>query len=81
MVAQTQMSFLPRACDRPEARYRGVFRPRQRSGDYYDVIPLDEHRTCFLLGDVSGKGLAAAWSWASSSTPLRSSRTRKTCPG
>ena len=29
-------------------------------GDYFDVFPLDEHRTAFLLADVSGKGLGAA---------------------
>lgn len=29
-------------------------------GDYYDFIHLDEHRLAISLGDVSGKGLAAA---------------------
>jgi phosphoserine phosphatase RsbU/P len=29
-------------------------------GDYFDVFPLDERRTAFLLADVSGKGLGAA---------------------
>jgi PAS domain S-box-containing protein len=29
-------------------------------GDYYDFIRLDEHRLAVGLGDVSGKGLAAA---------------------
>ena len=29
-------------------------------GDYYDVFPLDDRRTAFLLADVSGKGLGAA---------------------
>src|SRR5208282_2108054 len=29
-------------------------------GDYFDVFPLDDRRTAFLLADVSGKGLGAA---------------------
>jgi serine phosphatase RsbU (regulator of sigma subunit) len=29
-------------------------------GDYFDVFPLSEKRTAFLIADVSGKGLGAA---------------------
>jgi hypothetical protein len=29
-------------------------------GDYFDVFPLDNNRTAFLIADVSGKGLGAA---------------------
>ena len=29
-------------------------------GDYFDVFPLGENRTAFLMADVSGKGLGAA---------------------
>jgi phosphoserine phosphatase RsbU/P len=29
-------------------------------GDYFDVFPVDEGRTAFLIADVSGKGLGAA---------------------
>ena len=31
-------------------------------GDYFDVFPLGDNRTAFLLADVSGKGLGAALS-------------------
>jgi hypothetical protein len=62
MVAETQMSFLPQKM--PEIKGLDVaayFRPLVNvSGDYYDIIKLDEDRTFFLLGDVSGKGLASA---------------------
>jgi adenylate cyclase len=33
---------------------------RSIGGDFYDVIRLDEHRLCFLIGDVTGKGVPAA---------------------
>lgn len=29
-------------------------------GDFYDYFPLDDHRLCFLIADVSGKGTPAA---------------------
>jgi hypothetical protein len=62
MVAETQMTFLPQTM--PEISRLDIaayFRPLVNvSGDFYDVIPLDEYRTFFLLGDVSGKGLASA---------------------
>ncbi len=29
-------------------------------GDFYDAILLDAHRLCFLVGDVTGKGVPAA---------------------
>jgi Serine phosphatase RsbU, regulator of sigma subunit len=33
---------------------------RDVGGDYYDFFDLDEHRIAGVLGDVSGKGIAAA---------------------
>lgn len=33
---------------------------RQVGGDYYDIVKLDENRTLFAIGDVSGKGVQAA---------------------
>ena len=61
LVAQTQRSFLPK--NLPEVRKLDLavaYRPLINvSGDYYDVIAVDEDRTLLVLGDVSGKGLAA----------------------
>lgn len=33
---------------------------RSIGGDFYDVIRIDEDRVCFLVGDVTGKGVPAA---------------------
>jgi serine phosphatase RsbU (regulator of sigma subunit) len=33
---------------------------REVGGDYYDVLPIDEHRIGVLIADVSGKGTSAA---------------------
>lgn len=62
MVAETQRAFLPKKLpDIPKVELASYFKPLVNvSGDYYDVLPLDADRTLLLLGDVSGKGLAAA---------------------
>ncbi len=62
VLADTQRSFLPQVM--PEIKnmkLAAYFRPLINvSGDYYTVLPIDEHKTLLMLGDVSGKGLAAA---------------------
>jgi sigma-B regulation protein RsbU (phosphoserine phosphatase) len=57
----------------PGVSMAAMCRPaRTVGGDYYDFIPLDEHRLAFTLGDVAGKGIAAAVMMASIQTLLRS---------
>lgn len=62
LLAETQRSFLPK--EMPAVKkldLAAYFRPLVNvSGDYYTVLPIDEHKTLLMLGDVSGKGLAAA---------------------
>ena len=62
LVAATQRSFLPKKLPQPAKLELAVaYRPLINvSGDYYDAIAIDEERTLLVLGDVSGKGLAAA---------------------
>lgn len=62
LIAETQQSFLPRQLPSPKKIELSVFyRPLVNvSGDYYDAIQVDEDRTLLVVGDVSGKGLAAA---------------------
>ena len=41
--------------------FSSIYRPHLGvGGDYYDVIKFDEHRFAFCVGDISGKGVAAA---------------------
>ncbi|MCP4547596.1 MAG: SpoIIE family protein phosphatase [bacterium] len=40
-------------------------------GDYFDFIPIDEHRLALCLGDVSGKGLPASLLMANLQATLR----------
>ncbi len=62
LIAETQRSFLPRSLPKVEKLELAVaYRPLLNvSGDYYDAIAIDEDRTLLVVGDVSGKGLAAA---------------------
>ena len=61
-LADTQKSFLPPVMPKiDKLTIAAYYRPLVNvSGDYYTVLPIDDHRTLLMLGDVSGKGLAAA---------------------
>ncbi|MEV0241609.1 PAS domain S-box protein [Streptomyces sp. NPDC050674] len=51
----------PRLAHLPSAhRYLASVQDPGVGGDWFDVIPLDEHRTGVLVGDVMGRGLEAA---------------------
>jgi serine phosphatase RsbU (regulator of sigma subunit) len=60
-LADTQKSFLP--LNMPKIAKLSVaayYRPLVNvSGDYYSVLPITPTKTLLMLGDVSGKGLAA----------------------
>jgi adenylate cyclase len=49
---------------------------RNVGGDLYDAFMLDEERLCFLVGDVTGKGLPAALFMALSKSLARNLLTR-----
>ena len=61
-LAETQKSFLPQVMPNiQKLSISAYFRPLVNvSGDYYTVLPISETKTLLMLGDVSGKGLAAA---------------------
>jgi len=63
IARQVQQNFLPQKA--PEiygldvaARCTPAF---EIGGDYFDFIKIDEHKTAVLIGDVSGKGIQAAF--------------------
>jgi catechol 2,3-dioxygenase-like lactoylglutathione lyase family enzyme len=56
--------------------YAGIcLQARAVGGDYYDFIDLDPRRLALVVGDVAGKGIAAALLMASLHASLRSQRT------
>jgi serine phosphatase RsbU (regulator of sigma subunit) len=57
-----QQALLPKDFrEFPHLSVRGINFPcLSVGGDYFDVFPLADNRTAFLIADVSGKGLGAA---------------------
>ena len=57
-----QMSLLPQGpVSMPGLQMTAHCSPaREVGGDYYDFLPIDEHRIGILIADVSGKGTSAA---------------------
>jgi phosphoserine phosphatase RsbU/P len=53
---------------------------RELGGDFYDLLPYGEGRLAFALGDVAGKGTAAALYGALAIGVLREHSSAHTCP-
>jgi sigma-B regulation protein RsbU (phosphoserine phosphatase) len=62
LAREIQNSILPSgAPDLEGLRIHAVYRPMTTvAGDFYDFIPVDEHRIGVLVADVSGHGVPAA---------------------
>ncbi|MEM1120674.1 MAG: PP2C family protein-serine/threonine phosphatase [Bacteroidota bacterium] len=62
LASQMQRMLIPAELpsnDRFE--FSSIYRPQLGvGGDYFDVIQFDDHRFAFCVGDISGKGVAAA---------------------
>jgi serine phosphatase RsbU (regulator of sigma subunit)/catechol 2,3-dioxygenase-like lactoylglutathione lyase family enzyme len=74
IAKQVQARLFPQV--RPPAKtleYAGVcLQARQVGGDYFDFLDLGQHRLGLVIGDVSGKGIAAALLMANLQANLRS---------
>lgn len=62
---EIQLGMLPQretlAAFDPAVELDALIEPaRSIGGDFYDAIRLDDNRVCFLVGDVTGKGVPAA---------------------
>jgi sigma-B regulation protein RsbU (phosphoserine phosphatase) len=73
IAREVQQRLLPQAGPAVAGlEYAGICRPALGvGGDYYDFLPLDDGRFGFAIGDVSGKGYAAALLMASLQASLR----------
>jgi len=63
IARNVQQSFLPvKMPDLDRLDISAVCKPaHETGGDYYDVIQLNEHQVAIAIGDVSGKGIPAAF--------------------
>ena len=81
-----QMGILPKIFppfpDHKEFAIFAILEPaREVGGDLYDFFFIDEHHFCFLIGDVSGKGVPAAFLMAVTKTLLKVVAERGVEPG
>lgn len=65
IASRIQTGFLPKSferfCKLPHVQITARMKPAKGvGGDFYDVFLIDESRLCFLVADVSGKGVPAA---------------------
>mgnify|MGYP000588996627 CR=1 FL=1 len=63
IAREVQQSFLPKVTPQlSDLDIAALCEPAyETGGDYYDVIKLDENRIAVTIGDVSGKGIQAAF--------------------
>jgi serine phosphatase RsbU (regulator of sigma subunit) len=74
IARQVQARLFPqRLPELASLEYAGAcVQTRQVGGDYYDFLDLGQSRLCLVLGDIAGKGIAAALLMANLQANLRS---------
>jgi len=80
-----QLSIVPKIFPpfpgRKEFELHAILEPaREVGGDFYDFFFIDDSRLCFVIGDVSGKGVPAALFMAVTKTLIKASATESTGP-
>jgi len=77
IASEIQMGILPKIFpppfpSRPEFDLYATIKPaREVGGDLYDFFMIDDQHLCFTVGDVSGKGVAAALFMAITQTLIK----------
>ena len=73
MAAEIQTSALPSAFPESESfeLCASMNAAKEVGGDFYDCFMIDEDHLCFLIGDVSGKGVPAALFMMTSKTMIK----------
>ncbi|MBA2423014.1 MAG: SpoIIE family protein phosphatase [Chitinophagales bacterium] len=74
MAGQMQTMLIPGSLpDDDRMSFSGYYSPHQEvGGDYYDYIELNDQESIFCIGDISGKGIAAALLMANFQASVRS---------
>ncbi|WP_165248461.1 SpoIIE family protein phosphatase [Paludisphaera soli] len=83
LAEQVQKRFLPQETPRiADYEFFAHYEPAYEvGGDYYDFVPLSQDRLAVALGDVSGKGVAAALMMAKFSGDTRYCILTENAPG
>jgi len=82
---QIQMSMLPTTFDEFSEKHTidlhaFLIAAKEVGGDLYDFFAIDKDNLCFLVGDVSDKGVPAALFMAMAKSLIRSAAENNTCP-
>lgn len=85
IARRIQMSMLPTRFPETGGKKNvdmyAVLNPaKEVGGDFYDFHFIDEDRMCFVVGDVSGKGVPASLFMAVTKTFLKATVSRETSP-
>ena len=85
IAGEIQASMLPRTFpafpNRKEVDIFATMEPaKEVGGDFYDFFFIKENKLCFLIGDVSGKGVPAALFMAATRTLLKTAALRDISP-
>ena len=85
VAADIQMSMLPSVFppfpDRREFDIFATMQPaKEVGGDFYDFFPIDRTHLCFIMADVSGKGIPASIFMAATKTLIKAVAREETRP-